>query len=438
MTLRIYLWRGFLLVSALFLAWISLVNGLGNHYVDALQKGDEDALAAALEWLPDQPVALLAKAAGLASRNPAASVELLERAYRASPADPRPLTMLAGLSLEKDLHLEHGDAMAEYAARLAPADARNQRSLAAYWGERGQYDKMIDHWSTALEADPSMRTEIYPALLAIAGDPTSRSLLEPLAASPPSWWTHFFQHAARNAPDLDTVHFLYVLRRQSVGDPLTPEERAAYVARLKKEGAISDAYVAWLSGLDGDARRYLGLLFNGGFELPIEGRAFGWQIHPNKHFSATTEPMLGANGRAALRLSFRAFEGGFGGVSQSLFLDPGVYRLSGRVKVDRLVSQGGLRWMLRCLRPTREVLGEGPPFLGSSDWSLFDFTFEVPQGCDYQQLVLVSAGTRAFERKFDGDIWFDDMRISRATSLDAAARADAMLRNEAEPADSSP
>lgn len=424
------LWRGMLLVLALFLAWISLENGVGDYYVDRVKHGDDGALETALGWLPNHPELLLARSKQIMSRDQLGSVLLLEQAYRINPTDPRPLTALAALSLLEELQLQHGESMTELAARLAPANASNQRSIAIYWGALGRYDRMVAHWSAVLEADRSKRSEIYPALLSIAADRDSRALIEPLAASLPAWWTDFFRHAARTASDLETVRFLYTLRRQSGREPVTKEERSAFVERLQKDGLIGEAYVAWISGLDTQARARLGLLFDGGFELPIEGRGFGWRISSNKHFSAAPEPTLGAGGRTALRLRFRAFEGAFANVSQPLFLDSGFYRLSGRAKVDSLVSSGGLRWVVRCLRPEAKVLGEGPRFLGSSGWTAFDLTFEIPQDCDYQQLVLMAAGNRSFERKFDGELWFDDLKIARISTLDAAARANALLRNQ--------
>jgi hypothetical protein len=100
----------------------------------------------------------------------------------------------------------------------------------------------------------------------------------------------------------------------------------------------------------------------------------------------------------------------------------------GRVRVDSLNSKGGVRWAVRCVAPAADVLGAGPRFLGSGDWDAFQFDFEVPESCSYQQLVLVSAGTRPFERKLDGVVWFDDLRIRRIAEIDATARADAELR----------
>lgn len=93
-----------------------------------------------------------------------------------------------------------------------------------------------------------------------------------------------------------------------------------------------------------------------------------------------------------------------------------------------------MKWTLSCLLPDSKILGEGSRYLGSSDWREFDLYFEVPETCIYQQLTLVSGGTRAFEQKLDGILWLDDLKIARAATIDAAARVDALMRDLAEPA----
>lgn len=431
-SMRNYWWRALLVLGALGLAWGSLVNGLAGYYADRVATGDTAMIDHALGWQSEQSATLFLKALQVLPDDAAGGARLLEDAYRANPADPRPLIALAARSLD-DSDIPRSEALIELAGRLAPVDPRVQLAVAAYWGQRGRYDRMLAHWSTTLEADASQRKLLFPDLLKMAESPEYRALLGATALSPPSWWTDYFRYVARTAVETDTVRFLYALRRQSAGAPPTPDERAVYVERLQKDGAIAEAYVAWVSGLDETKRRQLGLLYDGGFELPIEGRGFGWRLASNAHFSAEPVATRGSNGRAALRLRFRAFEGPFRHLSQPLFLDAGHYRLSGRVRVDSLASQGGVKWTLSCLLPDSKILGEGSRYLGSSDWREFDLYFEVPETCIYQQLTLVSGGTRAFEQKLDGTLWLDDLKIARAATIDAAARVDALMRDLAEP-----
>ena len=80
-----------------------------------------------------------------------------------------------------------------------------------------------------------------------------------------------------------------------------------------------------------------------------------------------------------------------------------------------------VRWEVRCEQPESQVLAEGPRLLASSDWTNFEFESDIPEACHYQQLRLVSAGTRRFEVAMAGAIWFDDMRITRVRDTATAA-----------------
>jgi hypothetical protein len=423
------LWRALLLLCVLLLTWFSLRAGLGGFYSRQAEQGDEAAIASALSWQPGHPGTLLAKALTLHESDPEAAISLLNQAYWANASDPRPLIALARLSAARE-HWEQADALIDLASRLAPADWISQSQIAGYWASRGLYDKVLQHWSAVLTANPSLQTDLFPLMLRMAESSSLRTLFEPLTDKPPVWWNAFFGYVSRESKDVATVGTLFRIRQMDSYKPPTPEERAAYVARLQRDGMIAEAYILWVGGLKEGELRRLGTLLDGGFELPLRQGAFGWQLSENKNFSAKPASTKGVTGTAALHLRFSGFSGYFQNLSQPLLLDAGYYRLTGQVRADSLESQGGLRWRVRCLRPEVKVLGDGPRFLGTSEWDKFDLSFEVPAGCQYQQLVLVSAGERAFERKLDGSIWFDDLKIARVTNLDAAARADALLKGK--------
>ncbi|WP_213455857.1 hypothetical protein [Thiocapsa sp.] len=270
MSIGVYWWRALLVLGALGLAWGSLVNGLAGYYADRVATGEGAMIDHALGWQPDQSATLFLKALRVLPDDPDRGVRLLEDAYRANPSDPRPLIALAARSLE-DGDVERSEALIELAGRLAPVDPRVQLAAAAYWWQRERYDRMLGHWSTALEADASQRKILFPDLLKIAESLEYRALLGSTAVSPPSWWTDYFRYVARTAVDTDTVRFLYALRRQSASEPPTPDERAVYVERLQKDGAIAEAYVIWLSGLNDTERRQLGLLYDGGSSCRSRG-----------------------------------------------------------------------------------------------------------------------------------------------------------------------
>jgi hypothetical protein len=263
-------------------------------------------------------------------------------------------------------------------------------------------------------------------LMQVAEDAESRALLLPLADSPPSWWNAFFVHAAREMDNVDALRTLYNARRGSSDEPLSRAERAAYVDRLRREQRIDEAYVVWLGGLNAAEQQQLGLLFNGGFELPLADAGFGWHRIRSDHVRMRPMATVGATGQQALQVQFRAWKGKFRHLYQPLFLDPGTYQLAGRVRTDGFESKGGLRWEVSCLAPSKQLM-VGPRLVASPDWQSFEVDFEVTDECRTQQLRLTSAGRHAFELNLAGTVWFDDLRIFRTQGLDAAAEVDTLI-----------
>lgn len=420
----IYLWRTALTALALFLAWQVIVNGLAAHYVERYRAGDDSALEKLAVWQPEHPDVLIAEALAKLPGDKQEALRLLAAAYRANPTDPYPLTLATSVLTQEGEH-DRADQLMEIAVKLAPATPWVLKDAAAYWDSRGEPRRALDLVSRALEADPGQRTDLFPVLIEVAGDPRTRGLLAPFAASPPSWWNGFFVKAARDTSDLDDLRYLYTLRRNSDEQPLTEEERAAYVARLQKEGRTGEAYVVWIGGLSAREQRQLGLLFNGDFELPLSQGGFGWHVRPSRHASIRPLATPGTTGSQALRVTFRAQEQRFHHLFQPLYLDPGSYRLSGRVRTDKLRTKGGLRWQLLCTAPKREPLTAGPPMLSYPTWDSFEIDFDVPAGCQAQQIRLTSAGRLPFELKLDGDIWFDRMRIVRTSAAPVATSGSA-------------
>lgn len=426
MGIRLWIWRSGLLLLAGLAAWAAIGSGLGAHFAKRLGDGDGDVLPLLRSWQPGHPEGLLREGAQLPVDSTQSAL-LLEKAYRLDPSDARSLLFLARRA-ELQGELERSDAFIALATELAPAMASVHTQAAAYWARRRQYSRMVTHLVRALEADADARSELFPVLLQVAETPDLRHLLEPLGSAPPSWWNAFFPRASRKLRDLEALRFLYGTRRDSPKDPFSDAERTAYVERLLREGLTGEAYLIWVSGLGKAERSQLGLLFNGGFELPLAEQGFGWRIAKSKHFSARLGATYGMTGSRALQVRFRRHTRRFRHVSQRLYLDAGVYRLRGRARPDGLRSKGGLRWAVHCVAPEATVLGEGPRLLGAAEWTRFEMRFEVPGQCEQQLLRLESAGERRFEWPVDGEIWFDVLEIVRSPELDVKARADAISR----------
>lgn len=433
--------RLLLVLVASWLAWRVAAQGIAAYYVERIEEGDSGAAAKVLVWNRRHPEALYRRAQEVRTTDPDAAIRLLLRAQAENRADARPLLALAE-EYQARGEGSRADELVEQAVRLTPTDPRIRQRAARYWLAQNRYPLALRHWSMALEADPQIRGQVFPQLLKLVEDPATQEAFQSVAETPPGWWEAFFELAAQRVP-IDRLRALYEQRLAAAAAPVTAPERQAYVARLKREGLIGDAYVHWVNSLSARQRVQLGLLYDGGFEFAPQNWGFGWHILPRSKVLHDQAQTYGVQGEKALHLLFQGLKEPYRDLFQPLFLSPGPYRLDGRVRTDSLATQGGLQWRIACASSKAGPLGESERFLGSNPWRGFEFEFEVPPACPLQEIRLVSTGEHAFEYVISGGAWFDRMairKIARRTrpAPEKAERATRERDTTPEPAASPP
>jgi hypothetical protein len=159
-------------------------------------------------------------------------------------------------------------------------------------------------------------------------------------------------------------------------------------------------------------------LTNGDFETPSTGAPFDWSMRPIDGAQSRIAE-YGSGGDGALQVQFYGMRVPFRNVAQTLLLSAGRYRLSGEVIAD-LDTPRGMQWTIAC-PDRREILGETALVSGRTPWTKFDLIFDVPEGgnCRAQFLRLELAARIPSEQEAKGDIWYDDMRITRLPPGDA-------------------
>ncbi len=402
------------LVLAIALWRVVILAAVGTGELTTIQGPAE--VQKALATAGKDPKDSFGFSASIAANQPEVAEAILRKSLFDYPTDARSLMLLGSLWSEKG-EKQKGQSAIELAAQLAPADPWVLRRLGAYWARERQLDKAMQYWSWTMIAEPSSQKDLVPLLLQLADNPDSRSFFERFTDQPPAWWQSFFSTLASRAANLDSVSQLYTLRKGSSQVPLAESERKAYLNRLLREERIAEAYLEWVNGLDNDELRVLGLVYNGGFELPITNNGFDWRISQPGKVRIQAERTAGAEGEKALHLAFRGYEQRFGHVNQPLYLDTGHFQLRGKVLVDKLKTLGGLQWSLLCTGKETDsrkaLLGESQRFLGSTEWQDFSFDFSVPESCSGQQLLLKATGRDAIDWEMNGDIWFDAISIRR-------------------------
>lgn len=425
--------RALALLLGSVLGWRILAVGLSDDYA---QKEAPEDIISALNWREQHPEALYQKALQQQETDPATAERLLQATAWANPTDARAYVGLAELWAAAGRQPE-AVKLAEMADVLGPVSTPVLAQSADFWQDQGRLDRMLAHWSQLLMAHlTTVASAFYPILLGLAEDPNQQALLLPLLKDPPTWWTNFFVYAAREAQHTDTVVFLYQNRQHEQLSPTEEHrkkdkqeeqneknlrrEQDVYIDRLWKDARWAEARAAWLNGLDERQRRELGNLYNGGFELPITGVGFDWNILSlSRGAIVETAPTYGAHGERALHIVFDGQRVRFQHLLQYLMLDPNHYQLQGRVRPDNLRTTRGLRWRIYCIpfgKPDEAtLLAESTRFVGSDEWRLFTVDFAVPvKNCSAQMLRLELEGRARLDFEIQGSIWFDDLAVTQS------------------------
>ncbi|VFM95896.1 MAG: hypothetical protein BECKG1743D_GA0114223_101503 [Candidatus Kentron sp. G] len=406
-----------ILLAVTISAVITITHGLSGHYAQyngLLSTQQVLRAQQALRWNRSQPDALLTLARSQIEEDPENARNLLTEAIGTRPVHAKSIVMLSGLdNTEPAL----ADRLIDTAVSFTPSYADILIDAAKHWAKRGDDARVVALWSDALTANPRTREQLFPVLSSVAEDPATRHLLRGITEAGPAWWEDFFEMLAKTALSTESVRRVFAGREKSLTYPPTPRERRAFVERLLEKELVTEAYLVWMEGLSDEEKEHLGLLYNGSFEIEPGNTGFDWVIHSPKSTQAGTVVIsFGVNGKRALRVLFQGFDEHYHHIGQRLFLEPGKYRMKGRMRIDNLKTQGGFRWVIRCkLGNAWQELGSSYRIIGMSEWHDFNIDLTVPPVCTQHEIRLMSADYQHAD-KVTGSLWFDDFRLRRITA----------------------
>lgn len=396
-------WAAVAVVAGL-LGWRIVTLGMAEHFVR-----DKDP-EAALAWHAGHPGANLDLGLRKLQEKSGDALPHLRAAVEGNPAESRNYAALGQL-LDRTGAGEPARKAMDMADAMGPQRSDVQMDLTVYWVRQGDFPRALQHWNTVLRHQPAMRPRLFPYLLNGAEDPANRAAFEKLLQRPVPWWSAFFIHAASQAARPETLRSLYSLSRQSA-NPLPPEALGAYLARLQKDGAWTEAWFAWLNSLSKQGIAQSGHVYNGSFETRPTNIGFDWIYRQNPAVVMETTSTYGTTGERALHLVFRGLRIRFEHLHQYLLLPPGDYVLQGRVRPDNLKAGQGMQWVLYCMGQ-KDPLATTERFVGLDQWNRFRTQFGVPAGCPVQVLRLELAGRVALDYDVSGGIWFDDISVEQ-------------------------
>lgn len=329
-----------------------------------------------------------------------------------------PLSAVTGNVLaEVALARNDPDGAAALYALSAGRDLRDLAShawLADHHGRHGRYREAMEHLGLLLDVHPALRGEVFPALVGFMAGPDGMEAILELLRDAPAWRRAFLVQAARELERVDPLLELHT-RLRTGERPLTQAELAPVVDRMVRDGEARRAWVLFAASLPEDALPLLGNVFNASFEAEPGGMVFDWRFGrvPGALIERVQELDDQGQSITALRVEFLNRRVPFRHVSQLLVLEPGEYRLHGRVRLESLRSGPGLEWVVQCAEGGRGIAGRSERFRGTRAWSAFEARVEVPPDCRAQWLRLQLPARVDSEQQIVGRLWFDGVRISR-------------------------
>jgi hypothetical protein len=207
------------------------------------------------------------------------------------------------------------------------------------------------------------------------------------------------------------------LLSRAVQQGALPAERVGnLIGTLKEEGSWVDAYALWLARHGGT----LPILYNAGFDDPLEPDGFDWEIASQRAgregASVAIRPMAERGNVLDVLFTGRSMPAAI--VSQHVFLAPGRYRLSGQYSASGLRTESGLAWAVRCdVNKAPQLAGKSMELRDTQGrWQPFEFVINVPERCGTVATLELSTFA-AYEAAagIRGRAYFDAFKLQKLT-----------------------
>lgn len=400
---RAFPWRDAALAAVLILGGLGLAGLI-------VQRSAADALTAehparALGWRPSDAEAMASLAERRLERGEAAPARRL--ALAALRRDPTSGSAFRTLAFTSDDPARRG-------ALMTIAGDRMKRDIAANsWlvANRLRSGKLADAAERAdglMRAWPvSMRGTMGSALSRLAAQPGGAELLAARLDGQPPWRSAFIINMAKSGDNAGAA--MAVLAAMIKGrHPPTATETGAVVSRMVRDEQYQAAFLIWAQLLPPEGVARLADPYDGGFDGLPGPPPFNWQYFDRAGVIVEPTARPEGDGRALYLRFSRAQPPGVL-ARQLLALPPGRHVFSGRWMGKGVGLARPLVWTVRCARRDVAIVDPGASLSGTTGWTGFSLTIDIPPACDAQWLTLAAPGAGPAT----GEAWFDDLKFTR-------------------------
>lgn len=346
--------------------------------------------------------------------SPQEAILLLQKAIQKDPVDSRSYLLMA-LAYEKLGDMPRAKTLMRIANQLSPRKPLNQIEIGQFWFRQNDIDEALMHWTIALEMKYELREKGFKDLMLFMERPIYFEAMRRLISKHnPLWWDQFFNQAAFSFKHLDHLKALYETRLSS-GVHMSNLEHSAIFERLMRDRQWSAAYFLWINHLPQSQLKFLGNIFDGGFNLSPSNEGFGWRINtdPAYRFYFNKESNKGSS--QILTILFTGSKPKeITLMRQILLLEPGTFHLKGEVSSEQLKAGEGLMWRLSCYNGLH--IATTSLFQGSMAWGNFSQDFTVPShnDCRVQTLSLMISADINQPFTYEGVLKLKQLAILRS------------------------
>lgn len=303
---------------------------------------------------------------------------------------------------------EQAGQLMRLAADWWPRGLLPQTWLLARSLRHGEYGLALARVDMIARGRPSVLDDLTATLAPILPDPTAAEALADRLRAEPPWRTRFLDIAVRQWREPDSLIGL-IDRLQARPPGLSAAELRPYLNKLVATGRIDRAYLAWLRSLSDKRRTDLTYLYNGHFQHSVSNMPFDWSTPT---VPGATISIGGVGGDRIMTVGFRGGRVPLQPLQHYLVLASGTFRLTGRIRTDRLRAERGVRWRIACLENPDGALGTSEPLVGTTAWRDFTLDFTVPDvSCQAQSLGLEIYARTSAEQWASGLVSFSVLEI---------------------------
>lgn len=375
----------------------------------------------ALQWSPDHPIALRARAEELRRQTPHESDEikaLLRRSLIKDPVDGRSFGLLGMEAADRGRDTE-ADRLIAVGIRRAPRDF-GLRVFATLRSLRtNRLEDATRHLVALLQVDPDMPYQNVAWLWYIySGSVEGKNAVMQFALEPRDWRPELLRHIATHSADPAEVLRLFgEMERRKI--PATSGERDQVIQVLFSRQFWVPAFALWVQDPALADVRAFANVFNGDFERELGARVgFDWELTNPGSALVAIDPGTGEG--QSLRIEFLGIASADALVRHRLLVGPGRYELQARVRTDGQQPDHGPVMVMTCMDPrvtlplaTFDLGGERGSVAG---WRVRTTGVEIPgENCAAQLLEVRQRPAEGPAAARGGTVWLDDVTLVRDT-----------------------